>query len=637
VPNAPIDWVPVINNTGDTIPAGGLIVSNNMDANGNVIAAQPTENGQLCLVNDLIALPTGQIGQATFDNRVRMAYDVCLPAPNAGETWGSSPGSWLAINCPGGSYGFLIVGGAGSGVVNATRTDSACTATTTTSSPAACSGQCYWTYSSSAKTWTLQSSSCPSTTTPSPSSTTTASPGCPTTSSPGQPACNCAAPDFCPSSDGCTFTNCIYISANQKPVNCSGTTTTQSPSCSTTPSGCGGSCTWYIDAVGNFSPVSLGCDPVLCPCPTPSTSLIGSTRCGNVITQCSTPGACESQCQWVWDTLGDGGWIGPFTGCFVNGTTIVAVTGACACDLPNFSGSVCGQQTYTPCYYHNQNLGCYTTTTCSPSSGNCGCVGNCYWQASGSSWSLSSGCPSCVCTMPTYTPSASCQIAVNSCQPPGTTSTTTTTPSPPTTTTTTTCSGNCIWYCDPCYGGLWNLSTNNCGAGCNCNFPSIMCGSGGGLTFTPCIAGLTTTTSTPTTTTFNPACATTTSTTVTPTTTTHSGTTTTPSGTTTTTTSGPYVCCNIDGDYNCVPASSCSGTGITPCGPEYTTLADCQAVACPSYYCCTLGGMYECQGCGCFGGWTQVSGPYSSNPSCLVSCGSGFTSTTTTANVPPPP
>ncbi len=62
---------------------------------------------------------------------------------------------------------------------------------TTTCSPIPCNvGQCYWTYSSSTGIWTLQSSSCP------------------TTSSPNNCPCDCFAPNFCPGSDSSIFLAC---------------------------------------------------------------------------------------------------------------------------------------------------------------------------------------------------------------------------------------------------------------------------------------------------------------------------------------------------------------------------------------------------------------------------------------------
>ncbi len=112
------DWVPFINTTDEIIPGGALMGWTDVDENANLLVTLPTANSQDCLVNGPTAVSPGKGGQGTFDNRVVAAYDPDGDLPQPGEVWGAADGSWYLTANQG---GFLILGGAGAGAVNAVK------------------------------------------------------------------------------------------------------------------------------------------------------------------------------------------------------------------------------------------------------------------------------------------------------------------------------------------------------------------------------------------------------------------------------------------------------------------------------------------------------------------------------------
>ncbi len=118
---APYDPIPVLNTTSEDVPAYAVLEPiGQIDAKlGALLIRKPTGDGlRHVLVNGATAIPAGQPGQAYLAPRVVVAYDTTAELPMVGDEWGSEAGSWLLGTTPG---GFIILGGAGGGAVNAVR------------------------------------------------------------------------------------------------------------------------------------------------------------------------------------------------------------------------------------------------------------------------------------------------------------------------------------------------------------------------------------------------------------------------------------------------------------------------------------------------------------------------------------
>ena len=84
-----------------------------------LVIRKPTGDGlRQVLVNGAAGIPAGRLGQGYLAPRVIVAYDPVAGSPSVGDEWGSESGSWLLGTTPG---GFMILGGAGNGAVNAVR------------------------------------------------------------------------------------------------------------------------------------------------------------------------------------------------------------------------------------------------------------------------------------------------------------------------------------------------------------------------------------------------------------------------------------------------------------------------------------------------------------------------------------
>ncbi|MDB5312654.1 MAG: hypothetical protein JWO38_6856 [Gemmataceae bacterium] len=117
---APTDWVPVLNTTGEVIPAGGLMKVTGVDpGTGALSVAKPDTNDDASVcVNGFALIPANGTGQGSFDRRAIVAYDPVDGTPAAGDSWGAKAGTWLAKKS---QHGFRVLGGAGLGLVNAVR------------------------------------------------------------------------------------------------------------------------------------------------------------------------------------------------------------------------------------------------------------------------------------------------------------------------------------------------------------------------------------------------------------------------------------------------------------------------------------------------------------------------------------
>ena len=121
MPAAPYDPVPVLNTTKEDIPPYAVMESTGHvhKETGSLGIRKPTGDGlRQVLVNGPSAIPAGRVGQGYLAPRVVVAYDPTAGLPGVGEEWGSETGSWLLGTTPG---GFVILGGAGGGNVNAVR------------------------------------------------------------------------------------------------------------------------------------------------------------------------------------------------------------------------------------------------------------------------------------------------------------------------------------------------------------------------------------------------------------------------------------------------------------------------------------------------------------------------------------
>lgn len=104
----------------DFIPPFSIVVPKDMDEEHNAIiveqASKPQHAGLIVTGEGMI--PKGSLGKGTFDNYVTVAYDEADGVPVTGEEWGWRSGFYtLKKN----RKGFIIVGGAYMGFVNAVK------------------------------------------------------------------------------------------------------------------------------------------------------------------------------------------------------------------------------------------------------------------------------------------------------------------------------------------------------------------------------------------------------------------------------------------------------------------------------------------------------------------------------------
>jgi len=114
-----VDWVPLVNASGERAPACAVARVTGYDANGNAEFDLPdADDDPGVVVLDANTIFDGKFGQGTWNPRVVVAYDPADGTPAAGEEWGVESGSWKLKAA---RTGFRILGGAANGLVNAVR------------------------------------------------------------------------------------------------------------------------------------------------------------------------------------------------------------------------------------------------------------------------------------------------------------------------------------------------------------------------------------------------------------------------------------------------------------------------------------------------------------------------------------
>jgi len=406
-----------------------------------------------------------------------------------------------------GQIAWAVVRLAGDAGDAGTTTTSTTTTTTTTANPAyvsGCTGTCRWVWSERAKYWSLVTNGCNTTTTTTTSTTTTGDPSTTTTTTSTPSVCDCPEDSSATTS---TTTSSTTSSTTTSSTTTSTTTSTTSTTTSTTttpapcqcmpPTYCGeydGECTATNCVSGKITTPTLDCDPTTtttpegCHCEDfryvcPSTTTT-ARACGTAVVTVGCPvGPCT---EHVWYSSGCSS--GPY----------------CCHGLPSIDcGVPVGTQVTMPCY------DCTPAPTTPPPC-ECSCQWTCVGFAEGSSdWQLNVWTwpywywwtyyneIGCGCDKPA-TPCTSCEQQITYCYEHQVANTTSTTPNPCTTTTLGPCEEDCRWQWDT-KQEIWHAVRIPCdGTTCQCNPPSFSGDASCSTAHTPCIAGLTSTTTTTT-------------------------------------------------------------------------------------------------------------------------------------------
>jgi len=120
VPAAPLDPIPIYNDSGEDCPPGGVCEpTGELTDDGALKVRKPTvTGGRSVVINDRQTLPAGGYGQGFFSPRVVVAYDAEDLSPTPGVEYGAVSGSWRLGRNAG---GFLFLGVATGGLFNAVR------------------------------------------------------------------------------------------------------------------------------------------------------------------------------------------------------------------------------------------------------------------------------------------------------------------------------------------------------------------------------------------------------------------------------------------------------------------------------------------------------------------------------------
>lgn len=300
-----------------------------------------------------------------------------------------------------------------------------CSTSTTTTTPAGCSGECTFTKNGDG-CWEVSSSTCPA-------------------------GCNCIAPEQNPPSGCATITTGCYNGPTRlPPCGTSTTTTTTTP-----PPGCTGGCKFvHIRGIG-WTEVYNFCNQVNnCKCSYTLPDDPGDSPCSApVFGSCvNDPSYCDGSCYWI--STGTE-WVRDVSrgGCSSHGS----LPGPCLCDPPSAAVGPCGSVApTTPCYVPGCDT-CHTSTTTSTTTPGCNATCRRRWSVDAGFWvTLDTRCsPNCGCGYPTFNGDDDCDIVEMPCNPPTTTTTTSTS-------TSTTTLGP--WYC----------TQRKTGGACGCGmfFPS---------------------------------------------------------------------------------------------------------------------------------------------------------------------
>lgn len=121
-PQAPISairWLPCRNNSGEVVPAFGVVRITGADTKGIITVAKPNIASDVnTLVNGPVPIGNGNIGLCTAESPADVLYETADGTPALGEAWGSGSGTFkLRKN----NTGYMIVGGVTAGRVLASR------------------------------------------------------------------------------------------------------------------------------------------------------------------------------------------------------------------------------------------------------------------------------------------------------------------------------------------------------------------------------------------------------------------------------------------------------------------------------------------------------------------------------------
>lgn len=105
-----INWLPVYNNSGETIPAfAPMRISGMVASTFEFSVSKPNANDAVSniLFNGPVEIPSGSYGMATADMPATVRYDTADGTPSNGDEWGVASGGWYLKNA---RAGFLIQG-----------------------------------------------------------------------------------------------------------------------------------------------------------------------------------------------------------------------------------------------------------------------------------------------------------------------------------------------------------------------------------------------------------------------------------------------------------------------------------------------------------------------------------------------
>lgn len=101
-------WIPVVNSSGEEIPAFAVMEVIDTDSEENVTVSKPSEDSdKLILINGPSIIQIDGTGMGTIDMPFWAYYDTNDGTPASGERWGARSGSWkISKN----KNGFLVIG-----------------------------------------------------------------------------------------------------------------------------------------------------------------------------------------------------------------------------------------------------------------------------------------------------------------------------------------------------------------------------------------------------------------------------------------------------------------------------------------------------------------------------------------------
>lgn len=110
-------WLPVLNSSGETVPAFALMRVTGVDtSSGSLIVGKPNADNQTnLLVNGPCEIPSGLQGIGMWGVPAVVCYDTGDGTPVAGDEWGAESGGWKLRNA---KTGYIVSGVLGTGFVS---------------------------------------------------------------------------------------------------------------------------------------------------------------------------------------------------------------------------------------------------------------------------------------------------------------------------------------------------------------------------------------------------------------------------------------------------------------------------------------------------------------------------------------